>query len=59
MAPSVRTLHNFALVTLWVGATLANLASVYGVQVQAVGLIAISFFISGMIIRGYRALETI
>jgi len=53
MSPNFRTVYIFALISLWVGATIANLATIAGLAVDGFGLVAVSVFISGMILRSY------
>lgn len=59
MNPNFRTLYIFALIALWVGATIANIATIANLSVDGIGLTAVSVFISGMILRSYMAFQDI
>ncbi len=59
MTPFVRTLYVTVLITLWVGATIANIATIAHLDVDMLGLTAISVFIAGMIVRSYTAFAKI
>jgi len=50
--PTLRTVYISALVILWIGATLANVATIFGLSVDMVGLVGISVFIGIELVRG-------
>ena len=49
--PTLRTIYISALVILWIGATLANVATIFGLSVNMVGLVGISVFIGIELVR--------
>jgi len=49
-----RTIYIMALIILWVGATIANVATIFGYSVDFVGLVGISVFIGIELVRSYR-----
>lgn len=52
--PLFQTVYITALVVLWVGATIANISTVFGLSVNMMGLFGASLFIGAMIVRSYR-----
>jgi len=52
--PTLRTLYITALVVLWVGATIANVATIFGLSVDFIGLVGISVFVGAQLVRSYR-----
>jgi len=52
--PSLRLLWITLLVILWVGATIANIATVFGLSVNVIGLVSISVFIGAQLVRSLR-----
>jgi hypothetical protein len=51
---SIQILYITSLVTLWVGATIANVSTVFGMSVDMMGLAGISVFIGAMLVRSYQ-----
>ena len=52
--PTLRTIYISALVILWIGATLANVATIFGLSVDFIGLVGISVFVGAQLVRSYR-----
>lgn len=52
--PSLRTIYITSLVILWVGAMIANVATLFGASVVFSGLAGISVFIGVEIVRSYK-----
>jgi len=52
--PTIRTLYIMALVTLWLGATIANVAFIAGYTVNFIGLAGISVFVGVELVRAYK-----
>jgi hypothetical protein len=57
MTPFIRTLYITVLIALWVGATIANIATLFQLDVDLLGLVAISVFIAGMVMRSYTIMN--
>ena len=52
--PALRTIYISALVVLWVAATIANVATIFGLSVDFIGLAGISVFIGVELVRSYK-----
>ncbi len=52
--PALRKAWYMLLVALWLGATIANIAYILGIQVQFAGLAGISVFSAVMLVRALR-----
>ncbi|MBZ0127899.1 MAG: hypothetical protein K8F59_02160 [Rhodobacteraceae bacterium] len=52
--PTLRTLYITALVILWVGATIANIATIFGLSVDLIGLAGISVFVGVELVRAVK-----
>lgn len=52
--PTIRTLYISTLVILWVGATIANIATIFGLRVDLVGLVGISVFVGIEVVRAVK-----
>lgn len=52
--PTVRTLYVMCLISLWLGATIANVAMIVGVNINFVGLMGISVFVGIELVRAYK-----
>jgi len=52
--PAFRKIYITVLVILWVGATIANVATIFGLPVDFVGLAGISVFIGAELVRSYK-----
>jgi len=57
MSTNFRTVYVFVLITIWVGAMLANIATIAGLNVEITGLIGVSVFIGAMIVRSYTTMQ--
>ena len=52
--PTLRTLYITSLVILWVGATIANIATIFGLSVDLIGLAGISIFVGVELVRAVK-----
>ncbi|MCB1366533.1 MAG: hypothetical protein KDK00_02110 [Rhodobacteraceae bacterium] len=52
--PTLRTLYITSLVILWVGATIANIATIFGLSVDLIGLAGISVFVGVELVRAVK-----
>jgi len=52
--PTIRTLYIMTLVTLWLAATIANVAFIAGYTVNFIGLVGISVFVGIELVRAYK-----
>ncbi len=52
--PALRKAWHMVLVALWIGATIANVAYIFGISVQFAGLAGISVFSAVMLVRAVR-----
>ena len=51
---SFRYIYIISLVTLWVGATIANISTIFGQSVDVLGLAGISVFVGVQLVRSYK-----
>jgi hypothetical protein len=52
--PTYRQIWITLLVTLWIGATIANIATIYQMSVNFAGLAGISIFVAVLLVRSLR-----
>jgi len=52
--PTLLTLYFTSLVIVWLAATIANLATIFGYQINPAGLVGISVFVGVMLVRSFK-----